>query len=241
MSKVSNKLNAALTLFAVALILYITALLIDSPDLELFSRPIIIPSIYYYYYIKVRGSINLLFSISILSYFTGEIINLISEKDLVKAELLFFIIPYFITTYFLYQDFTYYLKKRKYNMESISFFIVLSLLIYIIYSVLAMTTDTDDFEFGIYIVFAILLFVMTTLSFLIQVNYSNKTIFFMILMVSSFLFSDIFYVFSVMMNEVFSLKMINVITQQLSYFLFVSYFINRTNYKLWKKRSQIII
>ena len=237
MSRVSNKFNAALILFAVALILYVTSLFTDSPNLELFSRPVIIPSIYYYYFIKVKGNINFLFSISILSYFIGEIMNLISPQDFLIPELVLFIIPYFIITYFLYHDFTYYLKKRKYKMESISFFIVLLLLIYLIYSVLAFVTDATNFEFGIYVVYAILLFIMTGLAFLIQFNYSNKTILFMILMVSSFLFSDIFYIFSVMMNEVLSLKIINVITQQLSYFLFASYFINRTNYKLWKKRS----
>lgn len=238
MNKVSDNCNSALVLFLVALILYVIALFIDSPDLELFSRPIIIPSIFYYYYIKVKGSINFLFSISILSYSIGETLYLIGEKDFFAIGLVFFVIPYFFTTYFLYQDFLYYLKKRKYQTDSLSFFIVFLLLIYLIYSVLAFITDATNFEYGMYIIYAILLFIMTVLAFLIQLNYFNKTILFMILMVTSFLFSDIFYVFSIVMKDVFSLKIINVITQQLSYLLFACYFAYRTNYKLWKNKKK---
>ena len=74
-------LNSALVLYFGALILYVVSIFFDSPNLELFSRPIIIPSIYYFYFISVKGRVNLLFSVSILSFFIGEILYLISASD----------------------------------------------------------------------------------------------------------------------------------------------------------------
>ena len=76
-----GKVNPAVILFFGALILYVVSIVVDSQNLELFSRPVIIPSIYYFYFISVKGRINLLFSISILSFFIGEILYLISKLD----------------------------------------------------------------------------------------------------------------------------------------------------------------
>ena len=67
------KVNSALILYFIASILYVFAVLIGSDNLELFSKPIIIPSIYYFYYISVRGKIDYLFTFSVVSFFIGEI------------------------------------------------------------------------------------------------------------------------------------------------------------------------
>lgn len=235
MSKARSTYNSALVLFFGALILYILALFIDSSNLELFCRPVIIPSLFFYYYIKVKGKVNLLFSISILSYFVGEMLYLISEKDFFCTGLIFFIIPYFIITYFLYQDYVLYIKEKKHSIDTLSVLIVVFFLIYLLYTVLSFVTDSSKFEFVMYLVFALLLLVMTIFAFLIQLNHSSKTILFMVLMVMSFIISDIFFIFSNMMEEVFSLLIIKVLVQQLSYFLFVGYFIHRTNRELWKE------
>ena len=62
------KVNSALILYFTAFILYVFAVLIGSDNLELFTKPIILPSIYYFYYISVRGKIDYLFSFSVLSF-----------------------------------------------------------------------------------------------------------------------------------------------------------------------------
>ena len=104
------KVNSALILYFTAFVLYMIAVIIGSDNLELFSKPIIIPSIYYYYYISVRGKVNYLFSFSILSFFIGEILHLISREDFNISGLIFLLIPYFIILHFIIQDLIYYLK-----------------------------------------------------------------------------------------------------------------------------------
>ena len=90
------KVNSALILYFTAFVLYMIAVIIGSDNLELFSKPIIIPSIYYFYYISVRGKINYLFSFSVWSFFIGEILHLISRDDFNISGLIFLLIPYFI-------------------------------------------------------------------------------------------------------------------------------------------------
>ena len=97
------KVNSALILYFTAFVIYMIAVIIGSDNLELFSKPIIIPSIYYFYYISVRGKIDYLFSLSVLSFFIGEILHLISREEFNVSGLIFLLIPYFIILFFIFE------------------------------------------------------------------------------------------------------------------------------------------
>ena len=147
------KVNSALILYFTAFILYVFAVIIGSDNLELFSKPIIIPSIYYFYYISVRGKIDYLFSFSVLSFFIGEILHLISREEFNVSGLIFLLIPYFIILFFIFQDLIYYLKKKKINLNTFSFYIIVMLLLYLFFNVLMMMIEENSFEFFIYSIF----------------------------------------------------------------------------------------
>jgi hypothetical protein len=230
-----GKVHSALILYLAAILVYVMAVLFGSDNLELLIKPIIIPSVYYFYYISVKGKISFLFSFSILSYFFAEILLLISASDFLYPGLFCFGIPYLIITYFLAQDFLYYLKKRKYAINNFSFYIIIILLFYLLYNVLSFINESSKLEFSFYIFNGILLFVMGIFAFLIQFNFSNKTILYMVLMVVFFIISDLFFIFSKSTKDVIALKLISIITQQLSYFFYVSYFICRTKTYSFKK------
>src|SRR5574343_353837 len=181
------KINSALLLYFVAVIFYVIAVMIGSDNLELFCKPIIISSIYYFYFIG--------------------------------------------------QDFLFYSKKKKYNISNVSFYIVLLLLFYLLYNVLSFINESSQLEFSIYIMYGIQLFVMGILTFLIQFNFNNRTVLYMVLAVTTFIVSDLFFVFTIRMKDEIALKLINIITQQLSYFFYVGYFIYRTKFSMYGKGS----
>ncbi len=227
------KVNSALILYFIAFIFYIIAVLIGSDNLELFSKPIIIPSIYYFYYISVRGKIDYLFSLSVLSFFIGEILHLISREEFNVSGLVFLLIPYFIVLYFIFQDLIYYLKKKKINLNTFSFYVIVMLLVYLIFNALMMMIEEKSFEFFIYFLYGILLLLMGILAFVMLINYNNRTILYTGFMVGCFLISDLFFVFSKNIPDLLALKMINVATQELSFFCYISYFVYRTKFKLY--------
>ena len=227
------KVNSALILYFIGFIFYIIAVLIGSDNLELFSKPIIIPSIYYFYYISVRGKIDYLFSLSVLSFFIGEILHLISREEFNVSGLVFLLIPYFIVLYFIFQDLIYYLKKKKINLNTFSFYVIVMLLVYLIFNALMMMIEEKSFEFFIYFLYGILLLLMGILAFVMLINYNNRTILYTGFMVGCFLLSDLFFVFSKKIPDLIALKMINVATQELSFFCYISYFVYRTKFKLY--------
>ncbi len=227
------KVNSALILYFTAFVLYIIAVLIGSDNLELFSKPIIIPSIYYYYYISVRGKVNYLFSFSILSFFIGEILHLISREGFNVSGLIFLLIPYFIILFFIFQDLIYYLKKKKINLNTFSFYIIVMLLVYLLFNALMMMIEEKSFEFFIYFLYGIFLLLMGILAFVMLINYNNRTILYTGFMVGCFLLSDLFFVFSKKIPDLIALKLINVTTQELSFFCYISYFVYRTKFKLY--------
>jgi hypothetical protein len=229
------KVNSALILYFIALVIYIIAVMIDSDNLELFTKPIIIPSIYYYYYISVRRKIDYLFSFSMLSFFVGEILHLISKEEFYVPGLIFLLIPYFIVLFFLISDLIYYLKKRKIVINTISFYIAFTLLVYLFYNVLMMMIEDNSFTFFIYSLYGLSLLIMGALVFIMQINYTNKTILFSGIMVACFIVSDLFFVFYKKLPDLLALKIINVSAQELSFFCYISYFIFRTKFKLYGK------
>ena len=231
------KVNSALILYCTAFTLYVIAVFIGSDNLELFSKPIIIPSIYYYYYISDRSRIDYLFSFSVLSFFIGEILHLISKDEFYVSGLIFLLIPYFIILYFLIQDLIYYLKKGKIKLNTFSFYIILMLLVYLFFNVLMMVFEENNFEFFIYALYGITLLFIGILTFVMQINFTNRTILFSGLMAASFIVSDLFFVFHKKLPDLIALKMINVATQELSFFCYISYFIYRTKFKLYGKRT----
>ena len=227
------KVNSALILYFTAFVIYMIAVIIGSDNLELFSKPIIIPSIYYFYYISVRGKIDYLFSFSVLSFFIGEILHLISREEFNVSGLIFLLIPYFIILFFIFQDLIYYLKKKKINLNTFSFYIIVMLLVYLIFNALMMMIEEKSFEFFIYFLYGILLLLMGILAFVMLINYNNRTILYTGFMVGCFLISDLFFVFSKNIPDLLALKMINVATQELSFFCYISYFVYRTKFKLY--------
>ena len=227
------KVNSALILYFTAFVLYMIAVIIGSDNLELFSKPIIIPSIYYFYYISVRGKIDYLFSFSVLSFFIGEILHLISREEFNVSGLIFLLIPYFIILFFIFQDLIYYLKKKKINLNTFSFYIIVMLLVYLLFNALMMMIEEKSFEFFIYFLYGILLLLMGILAFVMLINYINRTILYTGFMVGCFLLSDLFFVFSKKIPDLIALKLINVATQELSFFFYISYFVYRTKFKLY--------
>lgn len=222
------KVNSAIVLFIIALVLYLLSIIINNDNLELFSKPIIIPSIYYYYYTKVKGKINFLFTLSILFFFIAEILKILNEEDFLISSLVFFGLPYVIVTFFLAQDFLYYSKVKNYEINSISFYIILFLLFYLLYNILSFINESSQLEFSIYIIYGILLLVMSIMGFLIHFNFDNKASTYMVYMVTFFIVSDLFFIFTKSTKDVWVIKIVYVLSQQLSYYMYINYFVSRS-------------
>ncbi len=221
------KVNSALVIYFVALFFYFTALFVGIDNLELFSKPMIIPAISSFYYFRVKGKINFLFTISLFSFFCGEILHLLNKDEFNNLGLVFLLLPYFIILNYLVLDVKYHLNKRKLKINSFPFYIITALLFYLLINVLLLVFEENNFDFFIYALYGITLFFMGILSFVLQINFSSKSIILSTLMVIHFIISDLFFILFKKNPDIILFEIINVISQELSFYWYVVYFINR--------------
>jgi len=129
--------------------------------------------------------------------------------------------------FFLIKDLRFvFSKNKKLDYTFIGVLVFLSCLLFCVLNVL----DNRPIELLVfYFVFGLELILMGVITTILFFHTNNKRIFFMIIAVTAFILSDLFFILN---KEVFQLKLfklINVSAQTLSYYFYVKYYLERDN------------
>ena len=180
-----------------SLILYCTACLfaigfnlLGQVSLVLYSKSVIIPSIFIYYWIANNYKIETIKVAVFLFCFAGDIFNLVHPNDSGIGSLLAFLMVYICLLIIVFSDFKK-LKFRKQNFLPI-------LISFIFIGFMLLTVLTLDFikielNFYFYVIYGIvlsLLCVSSLISYVVQLCYAFL---YLVLMTVCFLISDVFY------------------------------------------------
>jgi len=222
--------NIAVYTYFISCIIAIVGLISNSELLLLVTKPIIIPSIYFYYISKVRN-ISLIFTLVLICNFIGDAI-VILRLDNPLYMMTPYLISYLLLLVFVFQD----AAKMKLTAAVVSYSaLILSALIYI----LILLVDIDDAD-GRKLVPALLVYglVLTTLFTVAAYNYlSDKSLhtFYMLVAVGCSWFSDVFYVLYNLHFHIPVMNYINAAMQLFSYFFFVKYIVARNKANVVRK------
>lgn len=222
------KLNASLILFAISGILYIISVCIGYESLSLIAKPIIIPSIVFYYFTQIRRRSDDLFVLSLILFFLGDILYLINVEEYYFFGLFLFLIPYMIFIYFIYKDFRLLLQVREIKKIDTSLIIIILTMIYLNYSILNLIEYDSKKEFIYILFFSLELFVMSIFAAVIFSYSTYRKNAYLAFTVVSFVLSDVFF----MLNKQFDLivfKAVNTLAQTISYYFYVMYFLERSS------------
>lgn len=230
------KKNPSIILFSIAGILYFISVMLNNEYLALFTKPILIPSIFVYYFIESRGKINNYFILSLTAFFIGDMLYLINLDDYYLLGLVIYLSPYLIVLGFLIQDIYNFLKRKILNKSDMSFIIILFFLIYLMISILNVLDTKSNEEFIYFLLFGIELVLMGLFATLLYVNENSKVNFFLILAVSLFIISDIFFILNKNLFPLLIFKLANVSSQIISYYFYTRYFIEKQ--KLLKPQNE---
>ena len=222
------KLNASLGLYILAGVLYVVSSCLDNEWITLVTKPIIIPSIVFYYFTQIRRKSDDLFVLSLVLFFFGDILYLINIEDYYFFGLFLFLIPYLIIIYFIYKDFRLLLQVRPIKKIDISLVIVLLTMLYLTYSLLTLIEFSSNKEFVYILLFSIELFLMTLLTALVFLYSSYRKNAYLAFTIVSFILSDVFFMLDKQFNLVV-FKLVNTLTQTISYYFYVMYFLERTS------------
>jgi hypothetical protein len=224
------KKSPSLLLFIISGFLYLIASLIESEFLSLLVKPIIIPSIIVFYFTETRGKVNFWFVFSLFLFFVGDMLYLINLEDYYLLGLVFYLSPYLIVLVFIFKDFFKLIRGRSLDKTDLSFLIILFFLLYLLVSLMNVLNPSSEIEFVYFLLFGIQLVLMGVFGTLLYLHEPNKANFFLIITVSLFILSDIFFILN---KDVFGLrvfKITNIVTQIASYYFYARYLIEKRDF-----------
>ncbi|NHN24588.1 hypothetical protein FIA58_002770 [Flavobacterium jejuense] len=222
------KLNASLLLYVIAGVIYVISSCMYNEFLTLITKPVIIPSIVFYYFTQIRRRSDDLFVLSLVLFFFGDILYLINVEDYYFFGLFLFLIPYLIIIHFIYKDFKLLLQVRQIKKIDASLIIVFLTMIYLVYSLLNLIEYNSYKEFVYILIFSLELILMSILTAFVFFYSTYRKNAYLAFTVLSFILSDVFF----MLDKQFGLvvfKLVNTLAQTISYYFYVMYFLERSS------------
>lgn len=220
----------SLILFFLALLCTIIFDWAEQDVFALYAKAIVLPAIFIYFLISSEFKIGKTEGLIFLFCFIGQVFDLMDVETSEIGAAICFLIVYLLLIKLFIKDHEK-IKLAKKDILPVS--IVIIFIIYLLVSVLSLQYDNrQKFNF-LYIVYGIVLGILSFFSFVNYITKGTHISLLMSLMAISYIFSDIFYIF----NEYFSysvvLVLIRDITQILAYLFMVEYFLEKA--KIHKK------
>lgn len=225
------KIKPSLLLYFTSSFLYLLSVLIDNENLSLITKPIIIPSILYFYFIQIKFKTNFLFILSMVLFFIGDMLYLVNIEEYYSLGLVIFLMPYAIFLKFIFKDFIILKKNNEVKKTDITILIIASFLVYLMISILNVLTPSSELELIYYFLFGIELLLIGIMSALLYLYDFNKINFFLLIASSLFIISDVFFIINKNIYGLVLFKVVSVFSQVSSYYFYTLYFLEKNKLK----------
>jgi hypothetical protein len=209
--------------FIAICVLYFFSSLFQFNSLELFSKPLFLPLLFLYYVKKLNDNYQYRVVIIFIFFYIAEMLVMFDIKEYYIISVSFFLIPYMILLYFVTKNLIFLLKNNGYNKINFILFFIFAFLVYFAISIfLIIDTESiyEQFLLYLYGFVLLLLAVFSITSYFLKNSIVNL---FLILTVIAFIISDLFYLFIVKIEYNCTFKSVNLISQLLSYYFFITY------------------
>lgn len=213
-----------------SLILYFTAFfftilfdIFQYDYLTICTKSIVVPSIFFYFYSSNNFRINTTQTLVFVLCFTGEVFHLMNVAISDLGSLICFLLVYLTLLKMIVIDEKKKMKFKRSDVLPIT--LVVLLVVYLLFSVLSLQFDRmRDFHF-IYGFYGIVLSGLGIICYAKYITRGTYIRLLLTLMVTCFIFSDIFFIFNEYFPQSLVLSLVSDITQILSYFFMAKYFI----------------
>lgn len=216
----------ALILYIISGLLFFLSSVMGDEYLVLITKPIIVPSIFFYYWQESYGKINFWFSLTLFCLFASEIFNLFEGNQIFVFVILFNLFAYCILLGFIVK------KLRKLNIRfldkiNLSYIILMFLFLScLLYVGLFLVFDPS---FKLYAFIAVYGFILVTIVFLNTLLYvfkNNKANTYLMMTTFSFIICDLFFVIYYYYYNFIFFRYISIICNIISLYFLVRYFLS---------------
>ncbi len=219
-----GKLKPAIGLYFISSILVLIAVVFNLNELEQIAKPIVIPSIFFFYLQHRYKRVNWWFSIAILACFVGDMILLIDPKFEILWIILCFFISYAILIKFGIDD----LVPQKLTFSNIGIGILsVFFLLFVLLSIVDLIEPETTERYIMFLFYGFSLLVLTVISLFNFFSDASKAALYFSIMALCIVISDVFYSFYHFIEPIEMFNYINIFFQLATYYCMVSYFLVR--------------
>ena len=213
----------ALILYLVSSVLTIIGLIFELDYLVFLAKPIIAPSIIYYYLQIVNLKFDWLFLIAVLTSFISDMFVLV-DNGISIVVILLNLFVYFIFINFLLKDF---FESKISLKNSHEFLIILLCFFFLLFLIMDLFHNLDRSMYYIYTFYGIILSFLSAIAVYLNLKSQNNRTLNGLLMSICFILSDIFYVLYHYQIKIEIFLVINLIAQIFSYYYMIGYIISK--------------
>ena len=212
----------SLLLYFLACILTVVLTLVGQESYLLYTKSLLLSSIFTYYLTTNNYKIDLIKGGIFLFSFIGDVFVLMRYVDSEIGSVLSFLIVYLLLIIHLVRG----LKKIKFDkIDLLSLISIIIVMIVLSITILSLPFENMKTDFSIIVIYSIVLSILICISVIKYIIKSNFAFLNLLLMSLCFLLSDIFYVLNGFYLSLSAFSLIEISTQVFSYFFMVNYFI----------------
>ncbi len=225
----------SLLLYFTACILVVIFKLLEYDSYVLYTKSVIVPLMFIYYFITNNYKITWIKAIIFLFCFIGDIFNLLNFDISPLGALLSFLLVYLLLLKLAYDDFRCleFNERDRFPILILFFFILI-----VSSSILSLKFERMVFDFSLYIIYGIILSVLIFVSTINYIKKPNNTFMNLVIMCGCAMVSDVFFMINKFYLSLYVFSLIQVSVQVLSYFFMVTYFIENDKYHLKIKYNE---
>ena len=187
----------------------------------IYAKSIVVPSIFIYFFIENNYRLNFKKAAIFFFSFIGEIYYILDNNLTEVTPMICFMLVYILLISMMLRD----LETIKFIKEKRTQILILVLFISVfILTILNLKFEDLQFNFSYFIVYGIILGIVTLLTFTNFILKPSYSFFNLVLMSICFVFSDVFYLINNFYFPLTAFKVLGISTQVFSYYFMVQYF-----------------
>ena len=215
----------ALVLYILSSLLYFISVIKGFDYLTLVVKPIIIPSIFFYYWQERHGNINFWFAMVLFSFFVSGILNLFDDEKFFFYVIIFNLFAYCILLSFVIKN-IFELKFHFPDKINLSYIVLMFLFFSsLLYISLFLMFDLKFELYSIIIIYGISSVLLGSLSTMLYIQQQSQTNFLLMMTSFAFIVSNLFYVMYHYYYDFIFFRGISELSYILSFYVLVHYFL----------------
>lgn len=214
-----------LVLYFIACAIYMLSVILKDENLMLLSKPVIAPSILFYYWQEMKGRISFAYLATIVLFFIGDMVILIGMKESFIYIILLFLIAYVIYLKNISENLIKYKLRIKQKTHFLVLLMCIFFLFYLFVASMDLLIESGMKNLGLLIVYGLILLLIGFVSSFSYILKPSRLNFFMCITSLCFIISDVFYTLKTYYYELEIFDWFNNLTQVLSYYYVTKYFI----------------